>query len=432
MTTFDGFILTAFPPVAIMAILGICCIKKSCGDKSNCVLLFIVAIFLYMIAWRIPFVSDRRYVLPVIIPAILLAASFLKTLFQLKYPAGRWLCGVVLLIIAVTGTAKAMRFQEPKPYLTEIPALVEEELKTQSWEQVYVMILGNVGGYPKFSDAVTVTQILNSSDFSEQEDRDDIFKRIDLFYKPDDLLLSYPIMYILISSDYWQDNFTKIWESKYGSTPKLCYEFTRPKDKNEKIQLFRIASPYSSAYKSRKERLEFYRKFNLLPNPEFSQKSKIPADSPVAEQLTASGIKLTPPLERLLFPDGWKLYVGRIKKHSEAQINYTDQGFLALSGYVAFIQDAEPVDAKKIYQLCGCITFRDAASCFIMNTKFLGSKWKTYDLFLWQEQKPGRYEFSSLVDLSNQEGQWLIEFRLLTGKMEIEYLYLVEQSVFDQ
>ena len=72
-------------------------------------------------------------------------------------------------------------------------------------------------------------------------------------------------------------------------------------------------------------------------------------------------------------------------------------------------------------------------SNFIINAKprfgYLG---QTYNHYHMQEQKPGRYEFSSLMDLSDQEGQWLIEFRLLTGKMEIEYLYLVEQSVFDQ
>ena len=129
MITFDGLLLTTFLPVAIIMLLGLCCLKKSISRPSRYILFFLAAIFFFMITWRIALVTDRRYVLPIIVPGIPLAILFLKTLSDKWSYKGKWLCGILLLIIAISGSAKAMRFQEAKPYLTDIPALIHKEIQ---------------------------------------------------------------------------------------------------------------------------------------------------------------------------------------------------------------------------------------------------------------------------------------------------------------
>lgn len=431
MTAIDGFILTMFPPVAIMTMLGSFFVFwKYPHEKQQSLPYFLVWVFLIMLCWRIPIVIDRRYMLPVIVPGILLAALFLRTLFHKWHYIGKWLCGVLLTAMAIAGTAKAMRFQEPKPYLVEIPTVVNEELQDYKWEQTYVMILGNIGGYLPFSDSVTSRQILVSSDFSAKDDHNQIFEQIDLYFKPNNLLLQYPAIYILITSYLPSEDFIRIWHSKYGHTPVLCYEFIRPKNK-ERIQLFRIESSYSSANKTNKERLASYKNFNLLPNPDFSQKTKLPPDAPVFAKLASLGIDLGIPAGETSFPDDWKLYMPSIKKEAQISFKYSERGNLSLSGQdtIVFIQDAQPLAGGKIYQLNGRIILKQK-SYFFIDVQRKGGKWSIFRIYTMNSQ-PGRYEFSGLIDLSDKPGLWNINWGITGGDIELESLYLVDQAVFE-
>ncbi len=432
MITFDGFILTAFPPVAVMIILGICSLRKCFYPQSQYCLLFLAAIFLFMMAWRIPFVIDRRYVLPIIVPGIPFAILFLKTLSD-KWPhTGKWLCGILLLIIAITGTAKAMRFQEPKPYLTDIPTIIHKEMQKQHWEQVGVMILSNIGGYLPFTDTVEVSQIPEPYDFSAEKDYKGVFTQINTFFKPNSMLLQYPAVYILLSSDSNPEDFVKIWENRYGHTPELCYEFTRPKKNNEKIQLFRIKSPYKSAYKTNQQQLEIYKKFNLMPNPDFSQKQKLPTDSHIFNQLNSLGIDFGMPPETILIPNGWQLYMSQLEKNANIHMKYTGQNKLSLAvkdNNIALIQTDAILDGGKVYQLKGSITIKEK-SYFMINIQY-AFPLRYRSRLCTISRGPGRYEFSCLIDLSKKRGQWIIDIEQAAGEVEIEYLYLVEQAVFD-
>ena len=434
MITFDGFILTAFPPIAVMMILGICSLRKCFHPQSQYCLLFLAAIFLFMMAWRIPFVIDRRYVLPIIVPGIPLAILFLKTLSNKWSYKGKWLCGILLLIIAITGTAKAMRFQESKPYLTDIPTIIHHEMQEQHWEQGYVMILSNIGGYLPFNNTVTVTKIPTPYDFSIQEDYKNVFKQIDLHFKPNNLLLQYPIMYILISSNSAPEDFIRIWQDKYGYTPELCYEFTRAKNTDEKIQLFRIESPYKSAYKTHKEQLTLYQKFNLLPNPDFSHKQKLPLDDPALKQLTSLGINLGPTPENTFIPSGWKLNIASLQENADVRMKYTEQNRLSLSGKgstITLVQTDALLTGGKIYQLYGSIIINEKPYFMINVQRASGASRNLTRLCTINWGTPGRYDFSCLIDLSNKEGMWVLDIGQAIGEVEIEYLYLVEQTVFD-
>ena len=433
MITFDGFILSAFTPVAVMMLLGICSLRKCFNQQSQYCLYFLAVIFLFMMVWRIPFVIDRRYVLPVIVPGIPLAVLFLKTLSGKWRKTGKWLCGLLLLIIAVAGTAKAMRFQEPKPYLTDIPAIVNKEIQERHWPQVYVMVLSNVGGCLPFTDAVTSTPSSTPYDFSSEKDCENIFKQIDLYFNPYNLLLQYPAVYILISSELPYGDFVKIWQDKYGQTPELRYEFIRPKNQNEKIQLFRIDSPYKSAYKTRKEQLTLYQKFNLLPNPDFSQRQKLPAGSPVLKELTAWGINLGTPPAATFIPSGWELDITSIKENANVHMKYTEQNRLSLAGQdstITLIQTDALLAGGKVYQLCGSIIIKETPYFMINVQRAFGSP-RNLTRLCTINRSPGRYEFSCLVDLSNKEGVWRLDIGQAAGEIEIEYLYLVEQAVFD-
>ena len=432
MTTFDGFILTAFPPVAVIIILGICCIKNSSCSSTRSALLFLIVMLLFMLAWRLPFVIDRRYVLPVIVPGIPIAVLFFKTLVDKWAHIGQWLCGILLLIIAVTGTAKAMRFQESKPYLKEIPAVVHKEMQEHNLEQACVVALSNIGGYLPFSDTVTYAQVPMPCVFSSEKNDNSIFNPIDLHFKPKDLLLQYPVIYLLLSSTSPPDAFIKKWEAKYGQVPVLRYEFIRPKKRDERIQLFRINSPYKSAYKPYQEQLELYKKFNLLPNPDFSQKQKLPTDSPVVEQLTSMGIELTTLGEELFVPYGWQLYMPSLKPNVHVYMQYTDQNKLSLTArdsIITLIQTNAILEGGKKYQLRGCITIKDSAYFMINIQHAFPLQYRSRLCTI--SMGPGRYEFSNLIDLSQRKGFRIIDIELAAGKVEFEYLYLVDQAVFN-
>lgn len=431
MIAINGFLLTTFPPIAIMVLLGLYCLKKRL--LQNYILVFIAVIFLFMMIWRIPFVNGRRYVLPVVIPSIPIAVLFLKTLYHKRSFPGQWLCGIMLIIITVAGTAKAMRFQEPKPYLKAIPAIIHRETQTQNWQQVGVIILGNIGGYLQFTDNIISYPIMEQANFQVGINNRLMFRQIDKYLTPDNLLLHFPALYIILSSNIASDEFIETWQAQYGHTPKLCYDFTQSENRQETIKLFRIESPYISAYKNSQKQSEIYEKFNLLNNPDFSQKQKLPVDSPILNKLTSLGIDLTESDEEIFIPNGWQLYMPSLKENAHVSMKYSDSGRLCLTAQnntIALLQTNLPLNGGKIYQLHGCITIKRKAYFIIDVQRTAGGKWDMHRVCTL-EQPPGKHEFYGLIDLSNEDGIWNIDLGITNGEIELDYLYLVNQTVFN-
>lgn len=433
MTAINGFLLTTFPPVAIMVLLGLYCLKNHLLRNTHYILVFIAVIFLFMMMWRIPLVNGRRYLLPVVVPSIPIAVLFLKTLYHKRSFTGQWLCGIILIITAAAGTAKAMRFQEPKPYLKAIPAIIHEETQAQNWQQAGVIILGNIGGYLPFSDNITSYPIMEQAYFQEGMNNQLMFRQIEKYLTPDNLLLYFPALYIILASDTTSDEFIKTWQAQYGHTPKLCYDFKKSENRQETIKLFRIESPYLSAYENSRKQSELYRKFNLLNNPDFSQKQKLPASSPDLKKLTSLGINLTEPDEEIFIPNNWQLYMPAFKTNAHVSMKYSDSGRLCLTAQnntIALLQSGLPLNGGKIYQLHGCITIKRKAYFIIDVQRTAGGKWDMRRVCTL-EQPPGKHEFYGLIDLSNEDGVWNIDLGITNGEIELDYLYIVDQTVFN-
>ena len=436
MIAFDGLVLTAFVPVAVMIFLGLGCLWKYRHAGRNDVLWFVTTVFLLMVLWRIPVVIDRRYMLAVIVPGTLLAVLFLKTLFRKFTPVGRWLCGVLLLATTIAGTAKAMRFQESKPYLIEIPDLIHEDIQRNHWENAYVLILGNGGGYFDFDESITIKQQKGNFKFQleSSNENETFFESVDSL-KLDYLLLRYPVIYILVVSYEPGDVFSEHWEKRYGQQLKLCYEFIRPKDRRRN-QVFRMVSPYKSAYLTSAGRREVYRQGNLLPNPDFSRYQELDVDDPVLQVWTERGVQLGQKDGRILTPAKWKLVLGAWKKAlGPIGMEYTGQRKLRLyslcDNYVALRQVAQPFAGGKVYQLGGWAVPAQDLTLYFQLLQIREGKAPAQVYTLPLHVSHDRHEFTAVLDLSRSEGEYVLQLSFANGDIELENIYLVEQVTFN-
>lgn len=431
MTALDGFLITAFPPVAVMIVLGGYCLCRYCNIKLNYVLFFILGFFLLVILWRLPLIKDRRYMLPVIIPGFLLAGLFLKTLLERYASIGKWCCGILLLIIAVSGTAKALRFQEEKPYLSEIPALISRDGKINQWDHVFVLIVGNVGGYSAFDNLVTVAQVQHSLSFRVPENRALIFNDI-ADIQLENLLLRYPALYIFTTTDNPAEEFITLWTKQFSTLPKpeLYYEFIRPKDQR-RYQLFKICSPFSSAHFTETQRLDLLRKFNLLTNSDFSQKEPFP-DGYTLNGMGKSEIPLKDENDNNYTLAGWHLCITPWQNNPiVTRIETTPRLNLAAQKTVVFLRQKNVCNGGDKYQVGGVVNVKQPTYFFVdaIKTKHNGyvSSTRVINLLL----PPGKHEFSSIIDLLDWHGECDLQIGLYNGDIELENIYLVPESIFD-
>ncbi len=432
MITISGYFLTAFVPIAVMSFLGFCCLWQYRHSEWNYRIFFLAAVFLFMISWRMPVVASHRYVLPVIVVGVLFAALFLKTLSGRIAPVGRWLCGILLLGTAIAGTAKAMRFQESKPYLTDMPAMIHQEIRQHQWNHALVLALGNLGGDFKFSDSVTLQYILKQQKFSSSECQEAFFESINCC-EPECLLLRYPVLYILISSTEPGEDFSEKWQTRYGRAPEFCYEFVRPKDRM-RYQMFRVVSPYYSARLTGEQRLGKLRQFNLLPNPDFSQMQNLSGESTEMRELTSRGMRRRKNSGPIHVPVGWNFDLESWRKDVwPAGLEYTDQRKLRLfgRGRVALLQTSKPFGGGEVYQLGGSLTVRKTSVFHVQTVQMQNGEMISQSKVFAKTMRPGVYEFAGLVDLSGWPGEWFVRFGLQYGDIELESIYLVEQSVFN-
>ncbi|MDD3022156.1 MAG: hypothetical protein PHX61_14435 [Alphaproteobacteria bacterium] len=431
MIVLKGFFGTQFLPVAIAVLLGIYCLWRERHSRQNRPLLFIAAIFGVMIIWRLPVVISPRYVLPVIVPGLLLAVLFMENLAHWNRPVGKYLCGLLLVGIAVSGTIKALRFQESKPYLTEIPKMLQQEMKANKWNHALALILGNFGGYIALPEGMAEKKISGIPRFTGNSNQEDFFQQID-FLNPDYLLLRYPVLYLFVSSQVPGEIFAEHWKARYGQTAQQCCEFIRSKDQR-RYQVFRVDSPYPSGYLDEAQRLSIYKRFNLLPNPDFSEREELSTNSLLFQEISDRGATLGSINGHVYIPVAWQLedsLWGKCLGDPEG-LEYTKRQKLRIfsNGPVAIRQASQPFTGGKIYQLGGWAVARKKSSLYIRIIQMSNKKPQKETVLFEEVMQPGRHEFSGLVDMSDWPGEWIVRL-CISGDLELENLYLVDPSIF--
>lgn len=432
MVFLDGYFTTTFFPVAIYAFLGIAGMGTLRGSKCFREILLTALIFATAFLWRIPVVTSGRYMLPLVVPGLLLAVVFFKLLSRLQQNVGKYLCGVLLIGTAAAGAAKAMRFQEPKPYLTEIPALVSREMASAQNGCAIVLELGNLGGIFDFADSVRVWKHNLHLNFSDPDDQERFWSGIG-YFEPECKLLQYPVMYIIIRSLAPAENFVKNWHTRYGRVPELCYEYIRPKDQC-RHQMFRIRSPFPSASLEAGRRQAIFEKFNVLSNPDFSRRKAVPEESPDIKELLSRGIQLQVQADEIQMPEGWRFDLDSWKETAvPAGLGYAADGALRMFGkaHVGLVQNAKRLSGGRDYQLSGTLTANTLSIFQIQAQQMVNGRVSGRSKVFAEVFPPGRHEFSGLVKLADKPGEWQLRIGLYYGDIELEKLWLIEQSAFD-
>lgn len=429
MTAISGFWDILFPPVAIGVVLGLFCLKKFRQAEWFYPALFVTVVFAFAFLWRLLIIDSKRYALPLLVPGVLLAAVFFKFLCSQRRIPGRYLCGILMLAIIIAGIAKAMRFQEPKPYLRQIPLTVKNDMETHGFAgRGSVIILGNVGGYLAFDRAIPVFSIDSGMKFRVAEEREQLLKSLDGMNLHAILLLR-PVIYIIVATDSEGNIVAESFGRRYQLPFELCYDFKRDKDGSRR-QVFRVLSPYASSRLPVTVRDNIYKMANLLYNSDFQSHGSRQSDEmrPVdtsASQSDAAG--------ELFVPDGWNIKrTSRTTNLTHDMIEYTASGSLRLQStqILALYQSENSYPGAKQYQIFARVRAPKATYFFIDASQKSGTGFKQIQRVISKTLAPGDHEIHGFLDLSSFPGEWIFEFGIVNGELEIETLSLVDEKVF--
>lgn len=429
MIAINGFWNILFPPVAIGVMLGLFCLKRFRHASWFYPVLFVTVVFSITFLWRMLIIDSKRYALPLLVPGVLLAAVFLKFLYSQKRVPGRYLCGILMLAIIIAGVAKAMRFQEPKPYLRQIPLAIKNDMEERGFAgRGSVIILGNVGGYLAFDRIIPVFSIDGGIKFSVAEERERLLKSLDGMDLHTILLLQ-PVIYIIVATDVAGSIVAESFCRRYQLPFELCYEFKRDKDGSRRLA-FRVLSPYASSLLPATVRDDIYKTANLLYNSDFQSygirqsDERRQTDTPASQSDTA---------EELSIPAGWNIkQTSRTMNLTPGIIEYTASGDLRLQStqILALYQSQNNYPGTKQYQVFVKVRATKVTYFFIDASQKSGTGFKQIQRVVSRTLAPGEHEIHGFLDLSSFPGDWVFEFGIVNGELEIETLSLVDEKVF--
>ena len=118
-----SFSRIVFFPIAFFILLGFLWSIIGCRRTFSPAVLFCEISFCLMFIWRLPLLSTSRYLLPLIVPGLVLVAFVLKQLYR-KGRSGHFIVIVLLIALMIGGMCKALRPQENKEYLTTIHNII--------------------------------------------------------------------------------------------------------------------------------------------------------------------------------------------------------------------------------------------------------------------------------------------------------------------
>ena len=334
-----------------------------------------------------------------------------------------------MLALVVAGIAKAMRFQEPKPYLKQIPLVIKSDMEKNGFlGRGGVIILGSVGGSFFFDRLIPVTLLDYKLSFDSAQERERLLKSFDALNLPA-LLLRQPVMYIVTTSHDDGKVIAEWFSERYQLPFALCYEFKRPKD-GTRTQAFRVVSPYASGKLPTAVRDSIYQTANLLYNPDFRIRGTRTLREPHRADAPDSGDDVS---EALAIPAGWRVKPSsRTPKLSPDMIQYTANGTLRLqcAQVLSLYQSENDYPGGKRYQVFARVRVPKTTYFFLDASRQSGAGFKQIQRVVSRTLAPGDHEIHALLDLSSWRGNWIFEFGIVNGELEVEKLSLVDEKVF--
>ena len=315
MSFINGFFLINFLPLGILVIVGFVFFfsGKFKIEKWRHPLLFIFLVLAAVSAWRIPIIYDRRYAMPALVPSIVISVFALMLLPEIlkrfKVPYDKAITRTAIAILLIACVAKAMRVQESKDYLHDIPALIKQDCQKNNVKgNVGLLVFCDPGGNFKLENNVDVINISNRKLNDRFVDEKYQFSLLQGSLSPDTLKMQYPHLYMFVIEPDC-NGFSKAYNEEYSDKPELIYEYTRAKDQT-RYRLYRITSEYNSVWLNPDEfEAMLIRKNNLLINGDFKSKYRLLPESKIAKILKDRRIKFQENGE-VFIPDGWTVDVG--------------------------------------------------------------------------------------------------------------------------
>ena len=313
MTFLHGFFLVNFPPFGLIVLAGILLffLRNDKSAKWYYPLLFIVIILVVISFWRIPVLIDRRYAMPTMINGIVISTFVLMLLPEifkkLKIPYANAITRVIVTVLLIACTAKAMRVQEIKDYLHDISEVIRLDCQKNNIKgNVPLLVFGNSGGYLELDNNIVLFNIANRYLNAKLADTDYQFHRLTGCLDPNILKIRHPHLYLLCA-ELKSSNFSKDWAAQYHENPELLFEYLNPKNQIT-YRLYRVLSKNKTAWYSSPEFDEFLKINNIWVNYDFSQTVKVLSTDQAVMTLKKRGIDL--PDDDFYLPAGWQINTG--------------------------------------------------------------------------------------------------------------------------
>ena len=135
----------------------------------------------------------------------------------------------------------------------------------------------------------------------------------------------------------------------------------------------------------------------------------------------------------LSIPDGWNIKpTSRTTNLTHGMIEYTASGSLRLQStqILALYQSENSYPGAKQYQFFAKVRAPKATYFFIDASQKSGTGFKQIQRVISRTLAPGDHEIHGFLDLSSFPGEWVFEFGIVNGELEIETLSLVDEKVF--
>ena len=113
-------------------------------------------------------------------------------------------------------------------------------------------------------------------------------------------------------------------------------------------------------------------------------------------------------------------------------IEYTASGDLRLQStqILALYQSQNNYPGTKQYQVFVKVRATKVTYFFIDASQKSGTGFKQIQRVVSRTLAPGEHEIHGFLDLSSFPGDWVFEFGIVNGELEIETLSLVDEKVF--
>lgn len=416
----------AYLPLLMLFALGIAVAFSR--HQNKIILYFFLLLFLITASSRLFHLESSRYLLPLLVPIILISSFS----FSLKQRYKRFLSISFLIIIFLFYAKKTFSIQEKKPYLWDIVEVLDRNHFFAADQFQYAYVLGNIGGHLSFRfDSTKTLQVLTSLKADNDESVNTLLSYIQHNDNPDKRALINKNIYLITTSDSSYHDFINRWKSFFYSSPRLIYSFTRKRN-NRKYLVYQIKSDSVLSQNHPNQIIQLFKDNNILSNPQFVP-SKITDSSAVKSFFSDREIFYD--TSSPFFPAEWSFFQyswdERSKPHS---LVYEDNRFIFSSkGWIGLIQKNTLFKSGHTYFCLAAVdVFKESELAFLKEYLFAkNEKYFMGNAFFGITLSPGHHVFSFDVALSQSDREFVLNLILKRGSLSFDYLYFVDINAID-